>query len=157
MSRCLEESVRGHETVECLMRPLEVVVADEVLEPLLRVHDMREHRAAQELVPQRLPEPLHLAKRLRMLRSTADVLNAHPLERFLELGPSSPHRVLTPVVSQHLARLAKRSDTTLERLHHERRLLMVCERVPNDEATVVVHEHARIQTLGATKSKREDV
>jgi hypothetical protein len=60
--RCrLEEAVRRHEAVEGLVRTLEVVVADEVLETTLRVDDVREDRAAQKLVPQRLPEALDLA------------------------------------------------------------------------------------------------
>ena len=77
--RRLEETIRRDEPVERLMRPLEVVVADEVLEPVLRIDDVREHGAAEKLVPQRLPEPLDLAERLRMLRPASDVLDAHPL------------------------------------------------------------------------------
>lgn len=34
---------------------------------------------------------------------------------------------------------------------------MVCERMPHDEATVVVHEHAHVQPLGPAQPKREDV
>ena len=47
----LEEAIGGDEPVERLVWPLKVVVADEVLEPLLRVDDVGEHGAAQELVP----------------------------------------------------------------------------------------------------------
>lgn len=144
-----EEAVRGNESVECLMRPLKVVVADEVLESLLRIHDVREHGAAQELVPQRLPEPLDLAERLRMLRPAADVLDPHPLQPFLELGLASPHRVLPAVVGEHLGRLSVRCDAALERLHHKGRLLMMRERVPDDESAVVVHEHAGVKPLRA--------
>lgn len=50
--RCrLEEAIGGDQAIERLVRPLEVVVADEVIEAPLRVDHMREHRAAQELVP----------------------------------------------------------------------------------------------------------
>jgi hypothetical protein len=41
--RGLEEPVRRHEAIERLVRPLEVVVAQEVLEPPLRIDDVREH------------------------------------------------------------------------------------------------------------------
>jgi hypothetical protein len=157
MRRCLEEAVGWHEPIERLMRALEVVVTDVVLESALRVDDVREHRAPEKLVPQRLPESLHLAQRLRVLRPTADVLDAPALEVLLELGLATPHRVLPAVVGQHLRRLTVRGDTTLERLHHQRRLLVVRERVPDHESAVVVHEHANVQTLRASQPKREDV
>lgn len=157
VGRRFEEAIRGHESIERLVRPLEVVVADVVREPVLRVLHVREDRAAQKLVPQRLPEALDLAERLRMLRPTANVLDAHPRERFLELGLAAPHRVLTAVVGQHLRRLSIARDAALEGLHHERRLLVVRECVPHDEAAVVVHEHAHVQPLRAPQSKREDV
>jgi len=156
--RCrLEEAVGGHEAVESLVRPLKIVVRQEVYEPLLRVDGVREHGAAEELVPQRLPESLDLAERLRMLWPTSDVVDAHPRQRLLELGLASPHRVLPAVVSEHLRRLPVRRDAGLERLHHERRLLMVCERVADDETAVVVHEDADVQPLVAPQPKREDV
>jgi hypothetical protein len=58
------------------MRTLEVVVREVVLEPALRIDEVRKHRAAEKLVPQRLPEALDLAECLRMLRSTTNVLDA---------------------------------------------------------------------------------
>lgn len=148
--RRFEEAIRRHETVERLVRPLEVVVADEVIEPVLRIHDVCEHRAAEKLVPQRLPEPLHLAERLRMLWPTADVLNPHPRQRLFELRPSPPHGVLPTVVRQHFRGLAIRRNTALECLHHQRGLLVMRERVSDDEATVVIHEHAHVKPLCTT-------
>lgn len=153
----LKETVCGHEPVECLMRSLKVVVAYEVLQPLLRVDDVREHRAAQELVPQRLPEALDLAKRLRMLWPTADVLNSEPRQQLFELRPSSPHGVLPPVVREHFARVTVGGDAALEGLHYECRLLVVRQRVSDHEPAVVVHEHAHIEPLRPTQPEREDV
>jgi len=75
-----EEAVRRHEPVERLMRSLKVVVVDEVFESLLRVNDMREHGATEKLFPDRSPKPLHLAERLRGLRSTSNVPDAPSLE-----------------------------------------------------------------------------
>ena len=156
--RCgLEEAIGRHEAVERLVRALEVVVADVVREPVLRVLHVREDRAPQKLVPQRLPEALDLAERLRMLRPTADVLDAHPCERFFKLGLAAPHRVLPAVVGQHFRRRTVRRDAALEGLHHERRLLVVRECVADDEAAVIVHEHADVQPLRAPQPKREDV
>ena len=59
--RRAEEAVRGHESLERLVRPLKVVVREVVLEAALRVDEVREHGSAEKLVPQRLPEPLHFA------------------------------------------------------------------------------------------------
>src|ERR1041385_2604683 len=155
--RHLEVAVPRYEAVESLMRTLQVVVADEVLEPALRVYDVREHGTPQKLVPQRLPEALDFPERLRMLRPTTDMLHAEPLQVFFELSLAPPHRVLPTVVSQHFARCAVRRDATLESFHHERGLLMVRERVPDDVATVVIHEHAHVEALRAPQPKREDV
>ena len=153
----LEEAVCGYEPVERLVRPLEVVVRDEVVEALLRVDGMREHGPAEKLIPQRLPEALDLAERLRVLRPTADVVDAHPSERLLELGLPAPHRVLPAVVGQDLDRLAVRRDAALERLHHQRRFLVMRQRVADDEPAVVVHEHADVEPLGPPQPEREDV
>lgn len=152
-----EIAVRGDQPVERLVRALKVVVADEVIEPALRVDDVREHGAAEKLVPERLPEPLDLAERLRMLRPATNVLHAHPREQLLELGLAAPHGVLPAVVSEHFGRLAIRGHATVERLHHQRRLLVVRERVPDHEAAVVVHEHAHVEPLGPPQPEREDV
>jgi len=155
--RRLEETIGGDQAIERLVRSLEVVVRQVVHEALLRVDRVREHRPAEKLVPQCLPEPLDLAERLRMLRPTADVMDAHPRERLFELRLAPPHRVLPAIVGQHLARLAVRSNAVLERLHHQSRLLVVRERVPNDESAVVVHEHAHVKPLRAAQPEREDV
>jgi hypothetical protein len=127
MRRGFEEAVSGHEPIERLVRTLEVVVTDEVVESILRVLHVREDRAAEKLVPQRLPKSLDLAERLRMLRTAPDVPHAHPREQLFEFGLATPHRVLPTVVSQHLRRLTVRRDPALEGLHHERGLLVVRE------------------------------
>ena len=75
--RCrAEEAVRRHETVERLVRALEVVRVDEVRDAPVAVGVVREHRPRQKLVPQCLPEALDLAERLRMLRPALDVPDA---------------------------------------------------------------------------------
>jgi hypothetical protein len=155
--RRLEKAIGRYESVERLVRPLEVVMTDEVIQTPLRIDDVREHGAAEKLVPERLPEALDLAERLRMLWPTADVLHAQTREQLFELRLAAPDRVLTTVVGQHLRRRSVRGDAALECLHHQRRLLVMRERVTYDEATVVVHEHAHVQPLRAPQPKREDV
>ena len=43
--RRLEEPIRRHQAIDRLVRPLKVVVADEVVEAMLCVHHVRKHRA----------------------------------------------------------------------------------------------------------------
>jgi hypothetical protein len=153
----LEKAICRDESVERLVRPLEVVVRQVVRESVLRVDSMGEYRATQKLVPQGLPEALDLAERLRMLWPASDVVDAHPRERLLEFRLSAPHRVLPTVVGQNLGRLVVGRHAAFEGLHHQRRLLVVRECVSDDESTVVVHEHAHVQPLCASEPKREDV
>lgn len=82
-----------------------------------------------------------------MLRTTSNVLDAVALERLFKLGSAAPDGVLPTVVGQHLFRLAVRRESSVEGLHHERGLLMMRDRVADDEAAVVVHEHAQVQPL----------
>lgn len=152
-----EVAVGGHGAIERLVRTTEVVVIHEVLEAPLRVDDVREDGAAEKLVPQGLPEALDLAEGLRVLRSAADVANAEPRQLLFELGLAAPDRVLPTVVRQHFLGLTERRDAALERFHYQRRLLMVRERMADDEPAVVVHEHARVQPLATPQPEREDV
>lgn len=71
-----EEAVGRHQAVERLVRPLEVVAVDEETQSTDVVAEVREDRAAQKLVPERLPEALHLAEGFGVLRPAADVANA---------------------------------------------------------------------------------
>ncbi len=139
------------------MRTLKIVVGQKVREPILRVDCVREHRPPQKLVPQGLPESLDLPQRLRMLRSAPDVLDAHPLEHLFELRLAPPHRVLPPVVRQYLGGLPVRGNAALEGFHHQRRFLVMRERVSHHKPAVVIHEHAHVQPLGSPQPKREDV
>lgn len=123
--RCTEKPVGGDRTVDTLMRPLEVVVLDEQLDPAQSIREVGEHCLAQKLLPQRLPEPLDLAERLGMLRSALAVLDAAPAEQFLKLGLAAPRRVLPSLVCQHLARLAVIRNALLQRLDHQTRLLVM--------------------------------
>lgn len=63
---------------------------------------------------------------------------------------------MAAVVGEHLGGVPLCGDATLERRHHERRLLVVGERMADNEAGVVVHEYAHVQPLRVAQSKRED-
>jgi len=157
LRRRLEVSVRGHEAIDALMRALKVVGIDEEPQPPLAITKVRKHRLGQKLLPERLPEALHLAQRLRVLRPALDVPNALPPQLRLECRLPTPRRVLPPVVRQHLLGRPVRCDAAVESLQHQHRLLLMRHRVRDDVAAVVVHEDRHVQPLVAAQQKREDV
>jgi hypothetical protein len=155
--RRAEESVGGHEARQRLVGPVEVVVVDEEREPSLAIAVVRKDRAREKLVPQRLPEALDLAQRLRMLRAALHVADAVATQQLLEGRLAPPRGVLSTLVGEHLVGRAVAGERPLERLEHQLRLLMVRQRVSDDVARVVVHEAHEIQPLVPAQQKREEV
>jgi hypothetical protein len=78
LRRGAKEAIGGHQTVERLMRPLEVVVLDEELDSSKTVREVSEDGLAKKVVPQRLPEAFDLSERFGVLRSALAVLDAVP-------------------------------------------------------------------------------
>jgi hypothetical protein len=152
-----EEAVGRHQALDALVRTLEVVRVHEESEASFAVREVGKHRPTQEFLPQCLPESLHLAQRLRMLRPALDVPNALPTKLLLEVRLPTPRRVLAPLVRQDLLRCPVRRDAAGQCLHHQHRPLMVRERPRHDEARVVIHEGCQVQPLVASEQKREDV
>lgn len=99
------------------MRPLVVVILHPPANPFPRLLEGREPCPADKLLPDRLPKAFYLPKRLRMVRTTADMLNPVPRQFLLELGLAVPARILPPVIRQHLLGHPMRSHTTPEYLH----------------------------------------
>lgn len=139
------------------MRALEVVAVDEECEPPHVVGEVREDGAAQKLVPQCLPEALHLPQCLGVLGTTAHVPDAVAPQYPLEIRLAPPGGVLRPVVGQNLLRRPEGGDAALEGFEHQLRALVVRRRVRNDEARVVVHEDRQVHPLMASEQKRENV
>jgi hypothetical protein len=81
-----EEPVGGCRALKSLMGALEVVVLDKEPHSALTVLEVGEHRAAEQFLPQRLPEPLDLPAGLRMMRSALHMRDAMTLQLRLELG-----------------------------------------------------------------------
>jgi hypothetical protein len=153
----LEESVRRHQALDALVWPLEVVGVDVQTQASVAVGVVAEDGPAQKLLPKRLPESLHLAQRLRVLRATLDVTDALATQLLFEVSLSAPCRVLAALVGENFVWRAPRRDRPLERLHHQRRPLMVGHRPAHQEAGVVVHEGCHVQPLVASEQKGEDV
>jgi len=97
-----EEAVGRAESVQSLMRPPMVVVLHPPREALPRLVERLEACLDEELVLERLPQPLDLAQRLRMLRRAANVVDVILSQFFLEGRLPAPTGVLPTVVGQHL-------------------------------------------------------
>jgi hypothetical protein len=152
-----EESVRRHEPRQRLVRPVEVVVVDEEREPPLAIRVVGEHRAREKLVPQRLPEPLDLPERLRMLWPALHVPDPVASQQLLEGRLTAPCGVLPSLVGEHLVGRPVPRQRALDRLEHELGALVVRERVSHQIARVVVHEADQVQPLVPSQQKREEV
>lgn len=155
--RRAKESIRRHRALDALMRTLEVVVLDEEPYATDAVLEVGEDRLSQKLLPQRLPETLDLAKRLRVLRTALAVLDTVTPQSFLKLGLAAPRCVLPTLVGQHLARLAVVRDAALQRFDHETRLLVMRHRPGHEVARVVVHEADEVDALMSAEFEGEDV
>ena len=102
LRRGAKEAVCGDESIYPLMRPLEVVRVHVERHAPLAIAEIRELRAREKLLPERLPEALHLAERHRVLRAALDVTDAERTQSCLEVRLAAPGGVLPPVVGQHL-------------------------------------------------------
>lgn len=148
--RRAEVPIGGHQSIDALMWPLEVVAVDEKPEPTSAVGEVREDGAREKLLPQGLPESLDLAERLRVLRAALDVADTLTTQLLLEVRLAAPRRVLPPLVRKDLLGRTVVGDPASQRLHHQHRALMVREGEGHDEARVVVHEGRQVQALVAT-------
>jgi hypothetical protein len=152
-----EVAVCRHQSLDALMRALEIVVLDKQLQPALAVREVREYRARKEFLPQRLPEAFDLAQGLRVLRPALAMRDALAPQFLLKSRGPAPGRVLPALIGQHLLGDPEAGDAALQRFHHQLRLLVVRQRMPHDEARVVVHEAAQVQPLVSPQEEGEDV
>ena len=98
----LEEPVGGTQSPDPLVGPLVVVILYPQRRALDRLIEAVKLRPLQKLPQQRLPEPLDLAQRHRVVRTGTDVLDALFLQFLLKPGLPPPVGVLPPIVGQHL-------------------------------------------------------
>ena len=99
-----KEPVRRTQPVQPLVRSLVIIILDPPADPFPRRLEVGELRPREELLPDRLPEPLDLPQRHRMMRRAANVM--HPV--FLQLPHEgrapAPAHVLPPVIREHFTR-----------------------------------------------------
>lgn len=139
------------------MWTLEVVRLHEQRDAPLTVGEVREDSAREKLVPHRLPEPLDLPARLRMVRTGLHVPDPVAAQLLLEVGLATPCGVLPALIGEDLARRAVVRDCLRERFHHERAPLVMRHHERYEKARVVVHERGDVDPLVLAQQEREQV
>jgi hypothetical protein len=139
------------------MRPVEVVVLDKKSHPTLAVLEVGEHRAREQLLPQRLPEPLDLPASLRMMRAALQVLDAMALQLRFELGAAAPGGVLAALVGQDFSRRAVLGDAARQCLQHQHASLVMRDRQTHQIPRVIVQERRHVQPLVPAQQERKEV
>jgi hypothetical protein len=87
-----------------------------VIHPLTGISKRSKHRLTQKLPPHRLPEPLDLAQRHRMMGRAADMVDPLLFEHLLEPRTTPPGHKLPPVVREDLSRRTPLADRPLGHL-----------------------------------------
>jgi hypothetical protein len=144
-----EEPVRRTQALQPLMRALVVVIFHPQPDAFPRLVEGGELGAAEELVPDRFPEPLDLAQRHRVMRLAADVMNVVLLELQLEPRLAPPGGVLPPVVRQHFLGHTVFGHGAAIDFQHVLAGLAPAQLQPDQVARVVVHEAEQVRLLAA--------
>jgi hypothetical protein len=112
-----KKSVGGHHVVDALIGPEMIVVIHKVLESLSCLIEVKRAHPLPKLIPDRLPQALALAYRLRVMASRHHVLDSMLSKKLFEFGSPSPGKVLLSLVGKNLLRAPKALDAVQEGFH----------------------------------------
>lgn len=152
-----EVPIRGGQALKSLMRSLEVVVLDVKPHSALAVLKVGKHRAAEQLLPQRLPEPLDLPAGLWMVWPALHMRDAVALQLRLELRAPAPRGVLPTLIRQDLPRGAVLGDPARERFQHQHASLVMRHRQAHQIPGVIVQERCHVNSLVASQQERKEI
>jgi hypothetical protein len=150
-----KEPVRRTQTLQPLVRPLVVVIFQPPADPFPRLLEIRELRPHQELLPDRLPEPLDLAQGHRVMRTAADMVDPVFFHLPHERRPPAPADILSSVVRQHLPRHPIRPDTAPVHLQHILRGLAPEYLEPRDVPGMIVNESDQVGIRPAQLERKD--
>jgi hypothetical protein len=139
------------------MRALVIVILDPMLKPLTRIGERGKHRLTQVLPPKRLPEPLDLPERHRVMRSTPHMLDPLLLEHALESRLPAPRHELPGVVAQDLPWGAPLTYRTLEHFQHRLGCLLSVQTPAYDETAVVIEDPDQVDPVESLELEGEDI
>src|SRR5512136_3053178 len=138
----LKKPIRRVQPPNPLVRPLVIVILYPVPDPLLRLLKTPKLGPYQKLLIHRLPKPLDLPQRHRMVGLRFNVL--HPVFSQLPLKPRRPPpgRILPPPVRQHLLRHPVFPNRPAVYLDHLIRRLAPVQLQPHHVPRIIVdHPH----------------
>ena len=119
---------------------------------------LRKTAALDALPPQRPPEALRLAQRLRPARPRHQVADAAPLQQPRKGARAPPGHILRAIVGEHFLGRPEIGDRRFEHLAHDRAARTRPDAVPHDEAAVVVEIHDEIHPpVLSLEQKREEI
>ncbi|MEI7881596.1 MAG: hypothetical protein WCI95_12045 [bacterium] len=118
-------------------------------DPFPRRLERVELRTAQEIFPDRFPEPLDFPKRLRVVGLAAKVMDPILLHFTLEPRLPSPVRVLPAIVRQHLLGNPVLARASTVNLQHVLRRLRTVQSKSGDVAGMIINEPDQVRHLTA--------
>jgi hypothetical protein len=118
------EPVRRAGSLNALMRPLVIIVRHPVGNPLAGIRKRSKQSFLQKFLPDRLPEPLDLAQRHRMVCRAAHMSDPLLLQDLLKPRLASPGCKLPAVVRQDLPGRTPLADSSLDHFQHRLRSLL---------------------------------
>ena len=140
----LEEAVGRAQAVNALMRSLVVIVFNPEFDSFAGGIEAVELGADQEVLPDRGPEALDLAKRHGMLRAGFEMRHAILLEFGLEAADAAPGGVLATIVGEHLLGRLELADGDPVHLDHRRGRGTAEQVRADDEPRVIIHERDEV-------------
>ena len=151
-----EEPIRRTDPVDSLVGSFVVVELHPVGYALPGFLEVGELRTVQEVLEYRLPEPLDLPERHRMVWLAPDVFYSVLGKFHFKLRGAAPRRVLPPVVGEHLLRHAVFGHRLPVHFEHVLGGLAREEPQSDDVSRMVVDEPDQIR-LPPAEPEREDV
>jgi hypothetical protein len=139
------------------MRPLVIVIGNPISQPLACVRKGGKKGFLQELLPDRLPEPLDLAQCHRMPGGTAHVANPLALQNLLEPCLAPPGSKLAAVVRQDLPRRAPLAYGSFDHFQDGIGRLLPEKPVPHDVTRMIVDDPHQVDWIHPLELEGKDV
>lgn len=142
-----KEAIGRTQPVQGLVGPLMVVILHPQPHPLAGGFEAFKLRSHQELLPDRLPEPLDLAQGHGMMGSALEVVDAVLAQLRLETGCAAPTAVLAALVGEHFFGHAVLGDRAAVHLQDVLRRLTTKHVQPHHVAGVVIQKADEVGVL----------
>jgi hypothetical protein len=151
-----KEAIRWTQPLQGLVRPLVIVMLHPQPHPFAGRLEAVELRPHQELLPDRLPEPLDLAQGHGMMRPALDVVNPILAQLHFNAGGSAPTGVLAALIGEHLFGHAVLRHRSAVHLQHVLCRLAAKDVQPHHVAGTIIQKSDQVGVL-ASQPEGKDV